>query len=611
MTSKKLSQFEKIQYVLPKLKDLNEQISNYYRYRNELFPLFRACSAHLYISFRDNIDPNAHAPLRIKSKSSMETKLKRIERKLMSSILKSDCTKESIDQQIDKMLNKILQDIFGLTIVLHTNNNIDQTYKDSKDPKIQMLLRQSKLVKQYLDFKPDKKDASKTFDITQTFIDNSDIGIQNRAPKELPPLSINNIETWEDYYTNLISLLTLLTNLSTPCNYSSDGKKHNYCVSQINIPYLKILNFDGVIDNNDKMQSIKNLLHIAENTYNGSFTSFDEQFDSALKSQKESMQSGTYHNMINPQSLLNCKIQLQYLKENLENLLNDRLSQYILENEVPTILEKMSQELKESKELKNCDIDLQQTEFYNKARSNGYIASYIVAKFKKLFYFEIQLITEFRYKMGKEGNSAHNASRANKSIDIYKLFTARDSSLAESDLIILLKFLNSIDFKDISSYRTKPEDQNTKKSLIRLVDYALDQIQLADYIEILDYDGSPKTISVIDYINNLLQEKAPEQGKISAAHNIVPNEARFTLDDNMQLLQKLIPSRFHSVLSHYLIKEFQNKENIHYRNERNSMIFSPGDLSKDISVVIKSLTSRVPKGISFPQIKKTTSEPLR
>lgn len=606
MTQKYLSQFEKIQYVMTKLKNLNKQIENYYKLRNEIFPLFRACSAHLYISFRDNIDPNAHAPLRIKNKSSMDVKLKRLELELMSSILESNCTKDSIDQKINKMLNKILQDIFGLTIVLHTNNDIEKTFKYSTDSKIQMLLKQSKIAKQYLEFKPDNlKDVPSTFDITQTFIDNSDIGIQNRAPKVLPPLNINNIATWEDYYTNLISLLTLLTNLSTPCNYSSDGKKHNYCVSQINFPYLKILEFDGVIDSNDKLKSIKNLLNIAENTYNGQFIPFDEQFDFAQKSKEESIQSGIYHNTIEPQALLNCKIHLQYLKENLESLLNDRLSQYVLENEVPIILENMSQELK------NVGFDLQQIELYNKARSNGYISSYIVAEFKKIFKFEIQLITEFRYKMGKDGNSAHNVSRSNKSINIFKLFTSKDPSLDESDLKLLLRFLNSIDFKDIASYRTKPEDLKSRKVLKDLVDYALDQIQLADYVEIINYNRTPKKISVTDYINNLLQQKAPNQGKVSAAHNIVPNEARFTLDDPIQLLQKLIPSRFHSVLSHYLIQEFQNKEDIHYRNERNSMIFSPGNLLKDISIVIQTLKSRLPKGISLPQNNNTPSEPLK
>ncbi len=608
MTQKKLSQIEKIRYIRPILRDLNNQIEQYYSSGKNLFPLFRAISAHIYINFRDNIDPNSHTPIRIKNQLSMNTKMRKLESQLISSILKTDCTEDSINQEVSKMLDKILQDIFGLTLVLHTSNNIEKNYAKSEDPQIQMLLKQSKTAKQYLDFKPDNlKDSHTTFDISPTFIDNSDIGIQNRAPKELPPLDIAKIETWEDYYTNLISLLTLLTNLSTPCNYSSDGKKHNYCVSQINFPYLKVLEFDGVIDSNDKLKSIKNLLNIAENTYNGKFIPFDEQFDFAQKSQKQSIQSGSYHNKIDPQSLLNCKIQLQYLKDNLESLLNDRLSQYVLENEAPIILENMSQELK------SIGLDLHKISSYKKARSNGYISSYIVAEFEKKFRFEIQLITEFRYIMGKEGNSAHNATRKNKKIDIFELFTSKDPSLDKEDLQILLKFLNLIDYKDITSYRTKPEDQNARMVLRELVDYALEQIKLVDYIELKNDNVTTSQISFVEYINSLLRKKAPNQGKISAAHNIVPNEARFTLDDDIQLLQKLISSRFHSVLSHYLIQEYQDLDNIHFRNERTSMIFSPGNISKDINTVLEKLNSTFPQVVlpKFSNIKKTTEDNLR
>ena len=588
MTQKKLSQFEKIKYVLPKLKNINSQIKKYYALNHKIYPLFRALSSHIFINFRANLDSNAHAPLRIKNKSSMETKLKKLENELMSSILKSDCTEELIDEKLNKMLDKILQDIFGLTIVLHTNNNIEKTFKYSPDPEIQMLLEQSKTVKQYLDFSSsDAKNLSPTFDITPTFIDNSDIGIQNRAPKELPPLKINNIKTWEDYYTSLISLLTLLTNLSTPCNYSSDGKKHNYCVSQINFPYLKILGFKGVVNPNDKLQTIKNLVHIAENSYDGSFISFDEQLDFALKNQKDSKQNVSYYNKIDTQLLLNCKTKLQYLKENLESLINDRLSQYVLEHEVPKILESMS------KELKSVGLDFEEVSSYNKARYNGYVSSFIITKFEKKIPFEIQLTTEFRSKMGEGGNGAHNASRFNKAIGITNLFTSCNPSLSEDDFNILLKFLNTIEYNDIDTHRSKPEDDYYKKILEDLIEYAKKQIKVADYVQITDANGEIKKELVTDYIASLLQNRTPIQGRISAAHNKVSNEARFTLDDDIHLLQKLLPERYNSVLSQLLIDEFQDREQINYRTEKASVIFSHHRFIKDLIPPLQALSNEL------------------
>ena len=543
MLEKSLINTDNIKYLKHRFKELDENIKKSYDYINELYPLFRDALSYIFIDFRDYIDPNSFVPYRVKNRSSLNTKMENAKKALILDVASNpNYTKEEIEKKFSKMNDKLMQDIFGATLVLFTDNRIKQYCETSANPKIQILCQQLKKVEHYLNSENELgvytspfslKEPLSYIDITDTFID--DFDLNPNTPTKVPPLNISDIKTWKDYYTQLVSLLTLLTNISTPCNFSSDGKEHKYCVGQIKFPFLKLLQFED-FSKYSPSDAIKNLLTIAQKNYDGCFIPFDEQLDYALKAQADISKTDKYNTDLLPNDLLKCKLHLRYLKENLEKLSNDRLSSYVLEHDLPKIIENIS--MRSLKEQTPLQID--KINSYTKARSNSYVSTYLILNVNKLFNFEFQLITQLRYRMGLYGNSAHNDARANKSLSIKNLFKPKNPSLDKDSFNMYLDFLNSIDINYLELTNCSEEDLPARNYLLELVDYAISQVEIVDE---LPSKANDSCISFYDYIHRILAEKTATHGKVSAAHNIKSNEARIVENDEIYLLQRLLTSR--------------------------------------------------------------------
>ena len=119
--------------------------------------------------------------------------------------------------------------------------------------------------------------------------------------------------------------------------------------------------------------------------------------------------------------ILDVKLQNKYtqeltnLKNNLNQLKNDRLLNYILTLELPNIFHELS-------ELPNLNVKIKSHK--ERAKSSGFYACYYTVELNGIVVGEVLGNSEFRYNLSKEGYAAHN-TMYKKSFDIKPLFELR------------------------------------------------------------------------------------------------------------------------------------------------------------------------------------------
>lgn len=488
-------------------------------------------NASFYKETRVHLTSNAHMPNRSKGFSSFKRNVdKEWRRKFWT--LSDNCTKEDVDNAVKEFKAEIFKDLLGSTLIVHTNSNFtDYCEKNSSDEELQKLYKQNLTIGEYLHSGSKSK---KFINMSDAFIDNNDQVLNHvldevlensllnklldklfkRKSYKLRTLDIENISTTEDFYNQLIPLLTLLTSLSmygVEHSYqditSNDKPKNNpdesakqRMVSEIDYPIyeiIKLLELSGEAPENDDFEFMRRIVN--KNNELNSHKPFDVQLLEAIKNRKSASKKSDFKTLLSDKEKEKYLIILRHLKENLELLKNDRLHTYILQKELEQIVNRTRKLFETNDKYK---FDIQIVSFKIVRYLNGYSSYHIILSINGTK-FELQGKTEFRDDMTKEGATEHNSSLDGKLFDLTPFFelTSPTGDTKADDLMFetCLNFLSCMSNDSIK----EPDDNN--RTQIRLANLAKSQLKINEFYTIGDnsISYSPDNYQPNNYPENL------------------------------------------------------------------------------------------------------------
>ena len=545
MEKTNISDLEKLQYLQLKIHEATLECINTYSLAEQKDSLFYTFLSLVFMRFRDSIDTSVANPTRLKANQSVIDNIEKEVLKKIPNKLPKNYNLEDIDKMTTKIVQAVCKDYLGATIVFHSKNNCSTYCEESDDPYVQALYKSLLTTEEYL--RSNEKLHTPTLfskmyhhfqkiDISNTFIDDNPNPL---APRKVKPLDLKNIDTIEKYYDTKIALLTLLTNHSIPCTESTDGKRHKYCVSELDIPYLQLVKQTMDLKPQSKDEAITDLLKLARENYFREYIPFDEQLVSVLKEKERAMQNSKLY----CSKISDSKIKKQYtqelvnLKNNLNQLKNDRLLNYILTLELPNIFKELS-------EHPNLNVEIKAHK--ERAKSSGFYACYYTIELNGILVGEVLGNSEFRYNLSKEGYAAHN-TMYKKSFDIKPLFELRafpfqDSRQAKEKLDFYCDFLSTLSLNDVSGYHISKEDKKALKYLKELVNYAESQIKVKDNITIQN-GQTIYQMPFFDYMTSIIEAKGAKYVTIYPAHIVEHNQAIAVPQSPLYSLENLLKSR--------------------------------------------------------------------
>ena len=532
------SEEEKLRYMQTKIHEAILECINEYITLKYKISLLNSINGMIFMHSKIITD-NIKYPARYKSSESVINNITK-ETLNMLSQLPINCSKEELDIAIPKMVQQVSKDFYGAKLIIKNNNDLRDYCEESDDPYIQQLYKQYCCVQNYLNesenirntsiSKPsDSKDyslskgtpKSKTIDISQSFIDKP---IDKNDLTSLPPLNITDISTKEDYCTQLVSLLTLLTNVGIP---SLENNK--YIVAQSDVPYFELVKRVSSIHPKNNDDFIKNLTALARMCYFTDYEPFDIQLQKAKKQLEKVSQNPRELSSENKDIHIR---NLKYLKNNLEQCLNSRLCMAILNAEVPGILNSLSN-------LPNIKIDIISKK--NKAKDNGYCATHYTIKSNSIALSELQTQTGFYNNLDQNGNCAHNSSITGKSTGIREFFELNPENsqpFEKGDLDLYCNYLETVNFNCLSEYKVPKAYLPQLRITQHLVKYASSKIRVKDTMTY-----GKKQIPFYAYINKLLEFKGAKFYDIFPANRIEHNQALIVSQNSMYSLETLLKSR--------------------------------------------------------------------
>lgn len=536
-------ELKKLNYLQTKIHETLLDCINTYSLASQKKSLFYSFSGLVFMRFRDSIDTSVANPSRLKANSSV---IDNIEKEILKKIrnnLPTDYNYEDIDNLSSQIVKDVCKDYLGTTIIFHSKNNCSKYCEESDDPYVKKLYNAVLTTEEYLRsnerihkdtlfsniFKHFKK-----MDISNTFID----GKPNKyVPQKLKPLNLENIDTLEKYYNAKISLLTLLANNSIPCTESTDGKEHKYCVSELDVPYLQLVKQVMNQKPNSRDKAIKLLIDLAHKNYFRDYIPFDEQLDIALKQKASIKHSHLYTSILSVDKKNEYTQELINLKNNLVQLKNDRLLNYILTLELPNIFNELS-------ELPNMNVEIKSHK--ERAKSSGFYSSYYTVELNGIVTCEVLGCSEFRYNLSKEGPASHNIMYK-KSFDVKPLFELRafpfpNSKQAKEQLDFYCEFLSTVSLNDVSGYHIHKDDKEALQYLKELVNYATSKLKVKDFI-IIKNGNSVYQMPIFDYITSIIENKGASFVTIYPAHIVEHNQSIAVPQSPLYSLENLLKSR--------------------------------------------------------------------
>lgn len=544
-----INDLEKLKYLQAKIHEATLECINTFSLAEQKDSLFYTFLALVFMRFRDSIDTSVANPARLKASQSVIDNIEKEVLKKITNDLPDNCSFKDIDEMTPKIVQAVCKDYLGATIVFHSKNNCSTYCEESDDPYVKSLYKSLLTTEEYLR-------GNKKLDISNTFIDDNPNPL---APREVKPLDLKNINTYENYYDTKIALLTLLTNHSIPCTESTDGKTHKYCVSELDVPYLQLVKQTMELGFETKDEAIKHLINLAHANYFRKYIPFDEQLDAVLKEQEQAMKSTSYFDEINDTKLKTKYAQeLTNLKNNLVQLKNDRLLNYILKKELPQIFNNLSEILKKQSNLSDSKVIIKSHK--ERAKSSGYCACYYTIEINGILICEVLGNSEFRYNLSKEGNPAHNTMH-NKSFDIKPLFELQPSSMLSSEqsqekLDFYCEFFSTLSLNNVSGYHISKEDKEALKYLRDLVSYVKSQIRVKDEITIKN-GKNVHSVPFFDYITSIIESKGAKYVTIYPAHTIEHNQAISVPQSPLYSLENILKSRIgFSVLANMIREKY-------------------------------------------------------
>lgn len=537
------SEEEKLRYMQIKIHEAILECINQYLTLKYKIQLLNSVDGMNFMYFKIIVD-DVGSKARIKGSESVINNITK-ETLNMLSKLPNDCSRQEIDIAIPKMVQQISKDFFGAKLIVKNNNDLKDYCEESDDPYIQQLYKQYCCVQNYLTESENIKNTSEpkpssskdynlskgtpkpqTIDISQSFIDKF---IDENDLTSLPPLNITDISTKEDYCIQLVSLLTLLTNVSIP----SLGN-NKYIVAQSDIPYFELVKRVSAIHPKNYDDFIRNLTTLAQMCYFTDYEPFDIQLEKAKKQLYKASQNPRELSSENKDIRIRS---LKYLKDNLEKCLNSRLCMAILDAEVPGILNSLSN-------LPNIKIDILSKK--NKAKDNGYCATHYTIKSNNIAISELQTQTEFYNNLDQSGNCAHNSSITGKSTSIREFFELNPENtqpFEEGNLDFFCNYLATVPFSCLSPYKVKKADLPYLRITQTLVEYASSKIRVKDTMPYGTRSNPNKKIPFYDYVNNLLEYKAAIFYDIFPANRIDPRQILIVLQNLMSSLETILKNR--------------------------------------------------------------------
>ena len=604
--SKNSLDFDKLKYLQKKIHETTLNCIDSYILLKEKIPLIEASLALVFMDFRNSVSTSVSMPFRYKSfQSAQKNIFKEFEDHIME--LPEDCTYEDIDKMVEKTILDISKDFFGATFVFHNQNDIKNYCDDSDDPYAKKLYKQYYCVENFLNesekieqLSADKKNKEmlKKIDITDTFIDGEDVSI-SKAPHQIYPFNFDDIHTYRDYNTKLIELLTLLTNCSMPFKDSQDGKIHKYAVSQMDIPYLKLIDEASMYNPKNNDEWIEILTKLAHEAYFKPFVPFDIQLNEALEENLKMSSSKSFDSELSEKDKLHYINHLKLLRDNLESISKDRLLNYILKAEMPRILNSLSNQ---------SGLSVEVIDSKEKLKENGFYALYYILKINNIAILELQAQSEYRSDLGKEGNAAHN-SIPGKSVDIRHMFKLNPKTTHPFDknqLDFYCNFLETVNLNDVSEYKVPKEDLQKLRILQDLVEYASSKIEVLNKIP---YKTTEKgnSIKFSEYIDSMLEYFGADFGSIVPAHRIEHNQALVVPQNKMYALENILKNRVgFSVLANLIRVKYKEetskkgKEILPYDVAR---AYSGTLMQFDIPRINKNLKKSISKYKSFKKRK--------
>lgn len=539
-----INELEKLQYLQTKIHEATLECINTYSLAKQKDSLFYTFLSLVFMHFRDSIDTSVANPTRLKANQSVINNIEKEVLKKLTNNLPKNCNLEDIDKMTTEVVQAVCKDYLGATIIFHSKNNCATYCEESDDPYVKALYKSLLTTEEYLRSN-DKIHTPTLFskfyhhfqkiDISNTFID---INPNPSAPRKVKPLDLENIDTLEKYYDTKIALLTLLTNHSIPCTESTDGKRHKYCVSELDVPYLQLVKQTMDLGPQRKDEAIRHLINLAHKNYFREYIPFDEQLEATLLEKERVKRTNLYCANISDNKLkLKYTQELINLKNNLNQLKNDRLLNYILTIELPNIFQELS-------ELPNLNVEIKSHK--ERAKSSGFYACYYTVELNGIVVGEVLGNSEFRYNLSKEGYASHN-TMYKKSFDIKPLFELRafpmkNSKHANEKLDLYCEFLSTLSLNDVSGYHISKEDGNALKYLKELVNYAESQIKVIDEIEIQNGSSLYK-MPFFDYMTSVIEAKGAKYVTIYPAHIVEHNQSIAVPQSPLYSLENLLKSR--------------------------------------------------------------------
>ena len=426
----------------------------------------------------------AHTPNRSKGYNSFLNNVnKEFKKKLLQ--LPDNPSKADIDIAVSETIKDISKDLYGATAIFHMANDMSEYCESSDDPQVALLYGQLIGIENYL-LQSDKiskihsenKQDTKLIDVSDTFIDSHK---NPKVPTKVAALDIKNLNSIEDYYNQLISVLTLLTNASMfEITNSKTGKESNKrIVSELDYSIIEIIHMIETSDNVPKnnLEYIQKIIDLMQ-LYN--FTphkSFDVQLKEAILAKTKAEKKENFTSPITEKQKERYQITLEHLRRNLEAIKTDRLHNYILKHELTDITKRLC-------DLPNFKIDIvsQKTE----SKINGFYSNYSILSVNDLVEFELQSQGEFRAIIAREGNAAHNSTLPGKSFNIMHFFELVQPTPYNKDtnrklLNLYCNFLNCITYNSVKSKIAKSKaDQPYLNKALELVTFVKQRIRIKD-----------------------------------------------------------------------------------------------------------------------------------
>lgn len=542
--------------------------------------LLTTFNSSIFMHFRSTIENNITIIYRIKSNKSV---INNISKEILKQSIKMirenpdafiyDDDKPDIENQRKKeelitltkrVTENVYKDYFGATLIFNTKNDMDrfcqsliQKQRENGTPKnkkeeleaeVVALYKQANTVSRYLTSSKESTGKKSFFhsllksdfiDISDTFVDKDP---DPRAPRSVKPLDIANMNTLEDYYTEQINLLTLLTNISIPCNEpESNGNIPKYCICELDKPVLEV--FEEALEKAEnpdiKDDVIKKFNELTEQYYFNHEQKeaykkqpFDVQLDKAFEEMQRAKTGSNYKKKLSSQDKKIYTKKLLLLQDNLKKLNKTRLLASILKLKLPELIYKNNE---------YPSLNLKVTFEKERAEANGfYTLSYIIDL--NGVNFELHAQPEFCYKYSINGNCAHNSVLKGKSFNLISLFELKSDShtLQEKNPELLKMYCTFLAGIDQISYMKDIEDSSLQRKFQEHIHYAISKIQLKDE---LYYTDSGETVSFADYISSLIEYNGAQFGTISPAHRIMPNQAIATPQNELSSLEDILKSR--------------------------------------------------------------------